>query len=60
LKREIYSIDLRKKIIKKDEKMFTHSKERVVRKGKINKSSTPKSCIKVILKDCSMPLPIKY
>jgi hypothetical protein len=26
---------LRKKLIKKDEKIFTHSKERVVRKGKI-------------------------
>jgi hypothetical protein len=35
LKWENYLIDLRKIIIKKDEKMFTHSKEKVVKKGKI-------------------------
>lgn len=38
----------------KGEKLFTHSKERVVIRDKI-KCLAPKSCPEVILKDCQLP-----
>jgi len=35
LKREIYTIDFKEKVIKKGGKMFSHSNKRVVRRGKL-------------------------
>jgi hypothetical protein len=49
----------KEKIIKKRKKLFTHFNEKVVRRDKI-KCPTTKSCVEVILKDCQMPLFIKY
>jgi hypothetical protein len=50
LKRKIYFIDLKKESNLKGGKRITHSKERVVGKGKIKCPS--KSCIEIILKHC--------
>jgi hypothetical protein len=55
----MYYIDSkRKKKLKGGKKMFIHSKERVIKRGKI-KCLAPNH-VKVILKDCYTSLSTKY